>query len=609
MRPFEECVHIIQGLRKADTRLKQQMIEVRDRYNGDVVMPLLDVEGEPTLQSPSPQLIADAIDASAMRAASTWPTIDVPAVDPAKLQGKGSVEFAGIRRRSIYSVWHESALRLTLRRSYRQLAGYGSFAMMVVPDYDLERPRIVTRDALTTYPEPRAPEDIRRPGFVGFVFRRSADWLVGHYPQLRDVIGSPESMWDVLEWIDKESIQVGLIGRVDAETQSDQYSPMRDLGPTRLHSGVNRAGIVPVAVGHQITLDRVASSIARVVGSADLMDRLLALDILAQEKAIFTDRYLVAQEGRAPRIVNGRWMDGRTGEMNILEGVASVGEMRGDTSPRTDALIDRVERNIRVSSGNPSLFGGELTGSLRSGQTVNALGSFSIDPRVQELQEVAGYHLSTLNEAVLATFEGCFPNRKLTLFSGWPSDKGLVELDTGKHIESHKNVVSYAFPGADVNSATVAVGQLVGSRLMSRQTGRNMHPMVDDASFEDQAIMEEALTDAILQGSLAQVTDGSLPLIDAAAVLKYLREGKAIDTALIQASEDAQRRQAAEAPPPEEGMAVPPETQPGLAMPGQGVEQADPSTPFPAPAEGADNLRQLMNSLVGPVTRARSVAA
>lgn len=615
---FTSIVAIVEARRRLDSSLKRSMIEVRDRYNGDIVLPLIDVEGEPTLKSPSPQLIADAIDNAAMRAASTRPAIHVPALRPEKFQGVGSRAYSDIRRKALYAVWHRSAFSLICRKAYRQLAGYGEMAMVVVPDYEAGMPRIETRDALTAYPEPKAAEDISPPGNVGFVYGRSASWISDRYgarnPEVGKIVEGAEELrsmlWDLVEWIDEDHIVLGLIGPRDTDGYRRLSGNSMNPTPIELSRGPNRAGLVPAVVGKQITLDRVAATISRVVGNADLMDRLLALDILAQEKAIFPDRFLIAEDGRSPRILNaGGWQDGRTGEMNLLDGVRQIGEVRGDVSPQTGQLIDRLERNIRVSSGNPSLFGGELSGSLRSGQTVNALGSFAIDPRVQEMQEIMGYNLGLLNEAIVATYQGCFAGKKLTLFSGWATDRGHVVVDVDRNMETRENVVTYAFPGADVNAVTVATGQLVGTRLMSRQTGRSIHPMIDDPAFEANSVMEETLTDAILQSTLSQAQSGALPLIDASRILQLLREGDTIDMAVQKSSAEAQARQAQQAPPPGPDQATAPGAQPGLALPGQGVEQAP--TPqggtIPPPGRSVDDLRQLVNGLVSPVTRARSI--
>jgi hypothetical protein len=77
---WEEIAGYMWDRRNSDSYLIQQMIEARDRYNGDVVIPLPDLEGEPTMASLSPQIVADGIDHNAMRAASVIPAISCPAL-------------------------------------------------------------------------------------------------------------------------------------------------------------------------------------------------------------------------------------------------------------------------------------------------------------------------------------------------------------------------------------------------------------------------------------------------------------------------------------------------------------------------------------------------
>src|ERR1700722_13842606 len=76
---FDQIVAIMRQRRSQDSILFSQGIEVRDRYNGDVVIPLTDVKGSPVLDIPGPRLIAEAIDGIAMQASSSRPSIVTPA--------------------------------------------------------------------------------------------------------------------------------------------------------------------------------------------------------------------------------------------------------------------------------------------------------------------------------------------------------------------------------------------------------------------------------------------------------------------------------------------------------------------------------------------------
>lgn len=598
-RTWEEACAIVAALRLEDTPLKRGMIEVRDRVNGDVVLPMIDVEGEPSMKAPSPAIIADTIDSTAMRAASTRASIFVPPVHQAEPE---SIEYATTRRRSLYASWHKSAMGLLLRKSYRHLTGYGEMCMVVMPDYNIKRPRVHVRDPLTAYPEPKDSVDVTPPSYCGFITGRSKAWLLKNFPEAAEWIGRATysslyetGLWDVLEWVDEDQILLGIIGPRNVTGSVGKVDPML------LRRFENRAGgdgSCGVIIGQRVTLDRVMSQVSHIIGTTDLMDRLLVLDVIAQERAIFTDKYAIAADNQAPMILSGggRWQDGRTGEMNIIQNVKQIGELRGDTSPMTQQTIANLERAARQSGGLTGAMSGELNGSLRSGSTIGALNGVSIDPRVQELQEIMSVRLGLVNEAIGRCYRYDFAGRKLTLFSGWPTDKGHVELEPSVCFgegESFENVVAYPFPGADINSVTVAVLQLAGGKLMSLHTARAKHPHIEDPEFEDTMVQAEAVLAALLAGFQAQVQSGEIPQIDAAWAYRQMKAGMALEDAIEQANQRAQERQAQQVAPDD------PAAQAGLAMPGMGAEA--PVAGSPAPAQGLNNFRQLTSALSAPV--------
>src|SRR5215472_3453201 len=153
---FEEAAQVLLIRQRMDSMLKRHMIAVRDRYNGDWVIPLTEVEDEPNLEPPTPNLVADAIDSTAMRATSIHPGITVPAVNPAS---HASVDRAAKRRKAYYASWYRSKLPLKLRRSTRHLVGYGTNVLGVVPffapngEVSKDYAQIECRDPLTAYPD------------------------------------------------------------------------------------------------------------------------------------------------------------------------------------------------------------------------------------------------------------------------------------------------------------------------------------------------------------------------------------------------------------------------------------------------------------------------
>jgi hypothetical protein len=229
---------------------------------------------------------------------------------------------------------------------------------------------------------------------------------------------------------------------------------------------------------------------------------------------------------------------------------------------------------------------------------VNALGSFSVDPYVAELQEIMGEWMSVINAGISATYKGYFGAKQFSMYTGLASDASMVEFTPDKDFEADYNLVEYSFPGSDVNAITVALGQAQGTKMMSRATARAKHPLIDAPEQEEELIQKEALIDALLGGIQQQAQQGTIPAIDLAAIINFLEQDVSLPEAVDRANKAAQARQASQAPPPGEGQAVAPETQPGLAAPGMGTEAQPPATVSPPP-QSIQNLRALTRAMRG----------
>ena len=378
MYTFEEIVGIIRQRQEAQSPLLERMLDIKERYNGDYVIPLPSMDEEPILPPLTPSLISENIDAVAQRAASVMPFIGCPAIDPSKERGKRSRQYADVRKRALAATWYQNRFKVKMRRAYRHLAGYATTALCVYPDFKLGMPKIEVRDPLGVYPEPQAAENYDVPRNCGFVYGKSGDWLRANYPASRTENGGPidsdenarQELWDVCEWIDEEHIVIGIMG-----PRYSYHNSMYSYHSTQLElsRAINRAGMPCVITPGRITLDKIASSVSNVVGMTDLMAKLMALEIIAQEKAIFPDRYIIGRSGQVPMIVGGEWKDGREGEVNVLLDAEQIGELRSSPDPSTNIAIDRLERNARISTGTVPQIGGESYGALRTGRGLSLI--------------------------------------------------------------------------------------------------------------------------------------------------------------------------------------------------------------------------------------------
>lgn len=597
MYEWGDIQNIVEHRRSNEGPTKKKMIDVRDRYKGDYVIPLPSVEGMPEMDPPAPRLIADGIDGTAMSAASTRPVIHVPAIDDTKERGVRSREYAGIRRRAYYATWYKSQVNMLIRKQYRFLAGYGEMAFVVVPDFEEGIPRIEIRDPLTSYPEERTTTDIRRPENAAFVFGRSSEWIKKRYPEASRILGEHTGIWDLVEWIDHDYIVIGLLGPRNPPYHLSQRVREGEFS-IELRRWPNRSGRCPVACTRRVTLEGVAGQVYNIIGHTDLLAKMMALDVLAAEKAIFPDRFVIGADGRPPQLLSGPWKDGRTGKTNILSDVTSIGELTSSPGPLTHPVMDRLESAARQSGGIHPFFSGLQPGSnLRTGRAIDNFGAFTMEPRLAEMQESMAMSLSIVNEAIHDCYKGYWGSKKYTIFSGWPTDMGHVEFTPKDHFESDANVVSYEFPGTDAAGAAVTIGQLVASRMESRRTGMTQHPYVRDADQEMRTILEEELEAAVLAGIQSQAAEGVIPIIDLARIKQLAMQGYSIEEAVRMADEEARERQVTEAPPPAEGQVAAPQAAPGLAPPGVGAESPEALPSVQPPDQGIQNLRQLLVSL------------
>ena len=68
-RTWEEINNTMSSRRRHDAPLIRRMVNTRDHYNGDITIPLVNVDGQPEMNVLMPYLVADGIEGTAMRAA------------------------------------------------------------------------------------------------------------------------------------------------------------------------------------------------------------------------------------------------------------------------------------------------------------------------------------------------------------------------------------------------------------------------------------------------------------------------------------------------------------------------------------------------------------
>lgn len=532
-----------------------KMEEIRNAYEADVVIPMPDVTDEPDMPNLTPSLITDVVDGLSMRAASVKPTVYSPAIEPYKEVGKRSKAYATDRRRILSATYHQNGWALLRRRYMRHLNAYDTASIFVEPDFVTGMPKIRVRDPLQTYPEERALETMEAPEYVAFITRYSGDYLRARFPSVRAETGGPiasvdtTELWDVFEWVDSEQIRFGLLGPVQRDGNhvnrnfnyfGGPWMPLTDPMP-------NKAEMCLAVTPGAVSLHRIGTRLNALLENAKWQSKLLALDILAQEKAIFPDMYVLGTRGSAPRLMDGQWHDGREGEINIVTDAERIGTLSQMPDVRTSQMIDRLERNFRVSSGLSPMFGGETPGAaLRTGRALSQMADFAVDPRIQEIHEIDEVWMPKVNEAIFKCYTGWWGSKKYTMFSGWSGDRGQVTFVPEQHIETTDNTVTYAIPGADIIQITQVLGSMLGSETISAETFQRHHPWIEDPHAEQTRITDEKLEKGAINGLLQQVMSGQMPMAVFARIREKMKDGSVdVFGATVQVDEEIRKEQAA----------------------------------------------------------------
>ena len=105
------------------------MRELRDTYNGDLVIPLPELDKVD--KSYVANLITTGLDQSAMRIASTMPSVFYPPVEEGN---RPSEKRANVRMRATMGWWETNNMQLKMRRRARHLIGYSSSPVVLRPE-------------------------------------------------------------------------------------------------------------------------------------------------------------------------------------------------------------------------------------------------------------------------------------------------------------------------------------------------------------------------------------------------------------------------------------------------------------------------------------------
>ena len=586
MRTVEEIVAIYGSRSQASGGVKARMRNLRDYYNGDVIVPLPELNSDE--QSAVANLLAQGLDQTAMRIASTRPDIFCPPTDPTKKRARDN---AAIRRKAIFGWWENSRMDLQIAKRARQLIGYATTITQLRFNADKGVPEWHSRDPLTAYPATLLGVDDMRPRDVVFAYERPLGYLRSMYPETArmfqgDSGAGEDQAIEMIEYVSAEE-QVLIAMRGPVKTGLFGTSPDSDENiVAELERTPNVMGQTPVVCAQRISLDDAQGQFDGILGMYQMQARLMALEVIAVQKGVFPDTWLIGRQGETPQIVNPA--DGLTGEVGVIRG-GDLRDMQMQPGYMTNPAIDRLERAQRLTAGIPPEFGGESPTNVRTGRRGDAVLSAAVDFPVQEAQRVMARSLQEENRLAIDMAKAYAGRKSKSFYVSTKNAKGRVDYTPDDNFDSTDNVVSYSQAGADINNLVVGGGQRVGMGTMSKKSFMAIDPLVDDPEFEHDAVISEQLEQALLSSIQQQAAEGAIPPSDLARIMELVSNDELeLAEAVEKVQREAQERQAEQVDP------AAPEAMPGLAQPGMGAE----AMPTGAPPGGAPpGLAELLGAL------------
>ena len=192
------------------------MRTLRDYYNGDVIVPLPEINSDE--KSAVANLLAQGLDQTAMRIASTRPDIYCPPLDPAR---KRSRDNSDIKRKALFGWWENSRMDLQLAKRARYLIGYSNTVTQLRWNNETGCPEWHLRDPLTAYPATLLGVDDMRPRDCIFGYERPLGWLHNNYPDVGRVFQSdsdagPDTAIELIEYVSAdETVLIAMRGPVN----------------------------------------------------------------------------------------------------------------------------------------------------------------------------------------------------------------------------------------------------------------------------------------------------------------------------------------------------------------------------------------------------------
>jgi|ERR1035437_1426594 hypothetical protein len=587
--------------RKQRSGTFKRMQEVRDHYNGDVVVPLpeLDESEKPAI----PNLIAQGIDSFAMRVASTLPRIVYPSLRPGI---KDADNRASRRQHANDGWWAMNRMGTKVRRRARHLTAYGMSVVSLSPvsldPADKRKiPHWRVRNPLSSYPAPMIDPDNMEPTDCIFADQRPLGWLKANYAKQTSILHRGDKtdtdMFQILEYID--GVETVLIAIGAEKKHGETVFPTIGQGISRhviLERVVNRSEICPVVIAGRITLDRLQGQFDQMLGMYQREAKLDALNTIAVFRSVFPDEWVVSpgNSPTSPRIIIEA--DGKMGVRGVLDR-GQIQVVHPQQTQDARMAMDGLERAQRLTAGIPQELGGESGSNIRTASRGSSLLSSAIDMPLQEYQEILAASMELENMRAVKIMRSYYGSKPSMFFMG--SDGKVVSDDytPNETFDTNLSYVKYSLPGSDANAMSVRIGQKLGMGLISNETARTLDPDIEDALREGDLVELDGLRKSLLTGLEQQASQGQLDpsIIARIAVLK--RSHMSIEDAVVEVHKQMQAAQQSQADAMQQQQQQD-SSQQQAQQPGMGISPDNPAQGQQAPP-GKPSLQDLLAQLHG----------
>lgn len=583
MRSAEEIAALYETRSRTQGPLLTRAREVRDTYNGDVVIPLPEISKYE--RSTVANLVQQGLDQFARRTASVLPNITCP---PLRSGIKTSEDKADTRRRVSYGWWEQTGIRRVQGRRSRYYYGYAAAPVIIRPDPQRKTPRWDPFSPLDVFPAPTYLDGME-PADVILSHRRDLRWIKDNYP---DAVGGlhkghdpkPDDLFSVLEYIDDQEVVFVALGKKDT---NDWGEPDPKTMAVELHRLPNRAGVCWLVNPTRPALDRPLGHFDAILGMHQTQAALTAMEIIAARKQVFPDIWLVNPNTMAtPTVVQEP--DYEAGVPGIVtNGIIDRSQIPPNFT--TSQLSDRIEYAQRMTAGLPAEMGGMSSSNVRTArrgaQVLGAAVDFVIAEAHDRFAEAARLEF----DRAVAIDKAYFDFKK-SFYVSTKGAKGNVDYKPSDVFEADaQSIVEYPIAGTDLSDLVINGGQRVGMGTMSKKSFMEIDPLVSDADAEENAIRMEMAEAGFFAAWQAQMADPAAPwrIEEIADFVGRMAKGERWYDAVKAVDAAVKERQAAGAEPGT------PEAMPGMAPPGAPGEV--PTIGEPSPSMG--NLTQLLNQL------------